>query len=44
VIVLLVVLDWEPRWIVHSHITPKAEEDAGSFVRQEFRVRSAERQ
>jgi len=38
VIVLLVVFDWEARWIVDSDVTAEAEENARGFVGEEFRV------
>jgi len=36
--VLLVVFDWEARWIVDSDVTAEAEENTRGFIGEEFRV------
>ena len=38
VIVLLVVFDWEARWIVDSHVAAETEENARGLVGKELGV------
>ena len=36
VVVLLVVFDWEARWIVDSNVAAETKENAGGLVRKEL--------